>query len=100
MVGLRTQESSKFESFFSLVQNAARDKEAIFFLDTGEGRDIILPDMEGENLSGWLIPAKLANSFQRAWKNFSADLSDWDEYARLAVWRQSAGVIQISFQAF
>ena len=31
MVGLRTQESSKFKSFFSIVQNAARDKEAIFF---------------------------------------------------------------------
>ena len=100
MVGLRTQESSKFESFFSLVQKAARNEEAIFFLDTGEGRDIILPDMEGEDLSGWLIPTALADSFQREWKNFNADLSGWYEYARLAVWQQSADTLQITFQAF
>ncbi len=82
------------------MQNAARDEGSIFFLDTGEGRDIILPDMEGEDLSGWLIPAELADSFRLAWENFGADLSDWDEYARLAVWRQSADVLQITFQVF
>ena len=33
MLGLRTQETNKFILFFELVQEKAKEKESVFFLD-------------------------------------------------------------------
>ncbi len=35
MRGLKTQEGSKFEAFFSLVQQEAAKSHSVFFLDCG-----------------------------------------------------------------
>lgn len=61
---LRTQENKKFEHFFQLVRNKAQKQHCIFFVDCGEGQEFVCEDMEGEDLSGWLIPDEDADRFQ------------------------------------
>ncbi len=46
MKGLRTQEGEKFERFFALVQKRAQQEGKIFFLDSGDGRDIIIDEYD------------------------------------------------------
>ena len=64
MKGLRTQEGIKFESFFNIVQKFANRQNAVFFLKSGEGNEIIRNDFEGEDLFGWLIPNDLVEKFE------------------------------------
>ena len=56
MQGLRTQESDKFNKFFSLIQDEAKKHNAIFFADAGDGHDLETPELECEDMMGWLIP--------------------------------------------
>ena len=80
MRGLRTQEGEKFERFFTLVQKEALKQKGIFFLDCGEGNDFDNGFMEGENLSGWLIPFGLADEFEKEYLKHNDDLEEWEEY--------------------
>ena len=41
--GLRTQENSKFLSFWKIVQEEASKRDSVFFLDSGEGNEIEPP---------------------------------------------------------
>ena len=53
MRGLKTQESGKFNRFWTLIQAAAAQENCVFFGYAGEGRDFSTDDMEGEpNESG------------------------------------------------
>lgn len=79
MRGLRTRESSKFEAFFSVVQDAAGKEGKVFFLDAGDGNGFRKDDMEGEDLLGWLVPEEEADKFEDAFESFS-DLSEWDDF--------------------
>jgi hypothetical protein len=99
MLGLRTQEDSKFNAFFKLVQQSASKRNAVFFLDCGEGRDIETESLSGEDLCGWLIPKENANEFQSEF--LSRSISDkWSKYVCFAVWSQSGTAIHIDFQHF
>ena len=72
MRGLRTQEGSKFERFFALVQAEAEKENGVFFLDSGDGNSFSTETIEGEDLMGWLIPKSEADEFERlfsAWDN-------------------------------
>ena len=102
MRGLKTQEGSKFERFFQLVQDEAAKSNAVFFLLSGEGRDIILPNLEGEDLSGWLIPADMADEFEEEWKDpdSSEHLDKWDHYFMWAEWSEKNGVISVQFNSY
>ena len=53
MLGLKTQESLKFNRFWQLIQDTARNFGCVFFGFAGEGRDFETPTMEGEDFSGW-----------------------------------------------
>lgn len=79
MRGLRTQESSKFEAFFSIVQDVAGKDGKVFFLDAGDGNEFDNNDMEGENMFGWLVPEDKADKFEEEFQDF-ADLSEWDDF--------------------
>ena len=96
MRGLKTQESNKFERFFAVVQQSAKDRGGVFFLDSGDGRDFISDDMEGEDLTGWLIPANKADEFESIWKRNEAISEDWDEFFVFAEW-ENAGGVKIQF---
>lgn len=88
MQGLRTQETSKFESFFSIVQNAAHEKGCVFFLDSGDGRDFENDSFEGEDLMGWLIPKDKVSEFEKEWE--MGDVSDgWSDFFVWAVWENA-----------
>lgn len=88
MLGLRKQESNKFEQFFSIVQDAAEKKGAIFFLDAGDGREFETAALEGEDLMGWLIPKERAPDFLREWT--AGDISDdWTDFFQWAIWENA-----------
>lgn len=85
MRGLRTQETSKFEKFFSIVQDAASKKDCVFFLDAGDGREFETDSLEGEDLMGWLIPKDKVTDFEQEWE--TGDVSDdWSEFFVWAIW--------------
>ena len=96
---LRTQENERFERFFAFVRSAAAAQDAIFFVDCGEGRELVTEELDGEDLSGWLIPQQDADGFQTEFD--SGDVSgQWDDFMRIAVWSQSGKEIQIQFKPF
>lgn len=96
MQGLRTQETNKFEKFFAIVQDAAKKKNCVFFLDAGDGRDFETESCEGEDLMGWLIPKDNVRDFEREWEK--GDVSDdWSNNYVWAIW-DNADNITIKFE--
>lgn len=88
MRGLRTQETSKFINFFAIVQNAAKKRGCVFFLDAGDGRDFDNERLEGEDLMGWLIPDDKAGHFEKEW--LKGDVSDdWSDFYLWAIWENA-----------
>ncbi len=97
MRGLRTQESAKFNTFFALVQDEAKKRDALFFADAGDGNDFETSTMEGENLMGWLIPNDKVKEFEPVWKSGDVD-DDWTDFFVWAVWSEVDGRIAIRFE--
>lgn len=83
MVGLRKREPRKFERYFKLVQDEAAKRNCIYYLDAGDGKDIITKTLWCSDLSGWLIPNTLPKEkiaeFEEAWKS-SAVNDEWFDY--------------------
>ena len=97
MLGLKTNESIKFQRYFSLVQEAAKKINCIFFLEAGDGRDFVTNTLECEDLQGWLIPMELVNSFTPLWLSDSIPNS-WSIFFGFAIWEIKDNNIYISFQ--
>ena len=97
MRGLKTQESSKFQNFFALIQAEANKQGAIFFADAGDGHDLVTHDMECEDMMGWLIPFNLAVTFEQFWKENKVD-DTWSDYYIWAVWYIDEGSIRIRLE--
>ncbi len=86
------------KQFFSLIQVAANEAGAKFFMDSGEGRPIITDDLDGEDFSGWLIPQALTAEFEQSWKNGTQnDDSKWDEFFTFAEWEKNGERVIIRF---
>lgn len=85
MRGLRTQEDKKFIKFFSMVQDAAKEKNCVFFGNSGEGNEIITPEFEGEDLFGWLIPEEMADEFEKEFMAFHVS-TKWEQFYMFANW--------------
>ena len=96
---LRTQESENFERFFKIVREAAEKEGCIFFVDCGEGRDIITDKLEGEDLSGWLIPKILADEFEIEWLKDDVSVK-WNKHWRFAIWNDLNDTINVEFKEF
>lgn len=96
MVGLRTQETSKFKNFFKLVQDRANERNCVFFLDSGDGNEFETESMEGENLQGWLVPQSKADEFEIIWRNNEED-DEWVEFFRWVEWKNQNGIIDVKF---
>ncbi|MBQ8374597.1 MAG: hypothetical protein IJX98_03350 [Clostridia bacterium] len=97
MRGLKTQESTKFKNFFSIVQKAARRRNAIFFLEAGDGRELQTELFEGEDLQGWLIPEDKVDDFEKSWKEGKIE-EKWEEFFCFAVWNKNQDNITIKFE--
>jgi hypothetical protein len=88
MKGLRTQETDKFNKFFSIVQDTAKKEGCVFFLDAGDGRDFTTDTLEGEDLMGWLIPNDKLSDFEKEWE--TGDVSDdWSDFYVWAIWENA-----------
>lgn len=100
MLGLRTQEGERFERFFKLVQEEAERQGCVFFMDAGDGRDFETATMEGEDLTGFLIPASQADAFHsrfQADSDFPHNTPEWADFFRFATWKQDGDKITIQF---
>ena len=77
--GIRFAETANdklFMRFFALVQDAAHTLGCVFFLWCGEGHEFESGEMDGEDLSGWLIPEKDADEFEKLF--LADDSAIWD----------------------
>lgn len=101
MRGLKGQENERFERFFALIQQAAARQNAVFFAFAGEGKTFETPQMEGEEMSGWLIGKDKADSFEKQWQenNSLPALEEWSDNLVWATWTMQDGTPAIQFQA-
>ena len=97
MRGLRKQESKKFNAFFAQIQAEAEKVNAVFFADAGDGNDFEMPDMEGENMMGWLVPFERIAEFEPLWVQSAVDDS-WSAFFGWAVWYANGDSIGIRFE--
>lgn len=97
VLGLKSQESEKFLRFFSLIQSAAAQQGAVFFAQAGDGHDYQTPDMECEDMMGWLIPNSAVSVFESIWNAGDPDDS-WTQYFCWAVWHEDNGSLRIRFE--
>ena len=96
MQRLRTQETKKFEAFYELIQKKAEEIDCAFFLDSGDGNEFETETMEGENLTGWLVPLSKSDEFEKVWNEFEED-DEWVDFFCWVEWYDSKGKIDIKF---
>lgn len=99
MRGLRKPEGKKFDAFFRLVQHEAEKRNAVFFLDCGEGRDFETDSIEGEDLRGWLIPSEKADTFEKEWLTGNP-ADEWANEIAWAIWSGSAQKPTVEIKQF
>lgn len=96
----KPEENKKFNRFWDLIQEAAAKENAKFFMDAGEGNELITEEFEGENFSGWLVPTNIAKSFEHDWKMKNAHKDVWDEFYCYAEWKEEKELIKIEFNRY
>ncbi len=96
---LKTQESEKFIKFHQLIQNEAQKKGSVFFGFCGEGNDFETDEMEGEDLTGWLIPEEKADEFEKKWivNSSLGNLEEWSDFFIWVEWKRIGEKIEIEF---
>lgn len=97
MVGIRSQESEKFERFFEAIQESAKKMNCVFFLDCGEGHELSTETLEGEDLTGWLIPNSKADEFGKLFVN-GDDLDEWADFLAFCRWSFVENRVSFSFE--
>ena len=101
MRGLKTPESDKFLRFHALIEEEAEKQGKVFFGFAGEGRDFETETMEGEDVSGWLIPKDRADEFEKLWLiSNNEGLDDWIDYFLFAIWRLEGDEVKVEFKEY
>ena len=101
--GLRvpvTEDDRQRLNFFSIVQDAAAEQGKIFYFWSYEGNDILTTELDGGDMSGWLVPPEKADEFEAAWKVSDQFIPDelYEGFV-IARWSESSvGNIQITFE--
>lgn len=98
MVGLRTQENDKFLRFWDMVQECAAKTDSVFFLDCGEGNEFENAEMEGEELTGWLIPNDKVKEFDAEFRRGGSIDDKWADFLASVYWRQKNGKIEVTVE--
>lgn len=99
MVWLKTQEESTFIAFFKLVQNESQKRNAVFFLECGEGNDFVGNGIEGEALRDWLIPITQADVFEKEGITGTPG-ARWEDNIMWAIWCEDFDKSTIQFKQF
>ncbi len=63
-----TETDRPFLNFLSIVQQAAAEQGKLFYFWSHEGNDIFTDELDGGDMSGWLVPPERAEEFEAAWK--------------------------------
>lgn len=102
MKGLKGHASDKFIRFFEVVQQAAHMQNSVFFSFAGEGREFHTASMEGEDMSGWLVPNALSNQFESEWTAFKRvhEMEHWADYFTFVIWEQNNTEISVIFRQY
>ena len=97
--GLRVQENNKFLKFWKIVQEEASKVNSVFFLDSGEGNEIETPEINAEDLSGWLIPKEQASEFDVLFKSFDNEKisQKFDNFYMIASWQKKQDSFSVTF---
>jgi hypothetical protein len=102
--GLRCErdlQDEKFMRFFDIVQAEARKQNRVFFVDSGEGNEVITDTIDCEDLSGWLLPPEDIAEFEPQWVGGSWVPIDekFHESFRFARWSMSDdGEVKVWFE--
>lgn len=96
----KLEENDKFNRFWNLIQEEASKDNSKFFMDSGEGNELITEEFEGEDFSGWLIPVNSISTFERDWKSDNAHQDTWDDFYCYAEWKEENGAIKIEFNRY
>lgn len=92
--------NEKENAFWELIQDCAKERNAEFFMDSGEGKDLITERYEGENFSGWLIPNEKKAEFKKAWGSGEEEQDQWDPFYMFAEWKEDNNSITIEFNKY
>lgn len=87
-LGIRVKndaEDKKFVRFFEIIQREAKAQDCVFFCDSGECHSLVNDKFDGEDLSGWLIPAVKADEFNKRFLDWDIGI-EYDDYVRIAEW--------------
>ena len=97
--GLRIQENRKFLNFWEIVQKEASKHDAVFFLDSGEGNEIVTSEINAEDLSGWLIPKSKVEEFDILFKKFDNETisKTFDSFYVIASWKREFDSFSVTF---
>ena len=94
----RTAGDTRFLPFFDIVQKTAAAKDSVFFLDSGEGRELETPQMSCEDLSGWLVPRFKVSEFEPRWRQGWNSMTKEDtKMFCFARWKQKGDTITVVF---
>lgn len=88
MLGIRVArdtQDEKFMRYFEIVQRAANKQGCVFFCDSGESHELINDLFDGEDLSGWLVPASEAEEFNERYLDWNVG-EESDELTCIAQW--------------
>ena len=97
---LRDAEDKKFMRFFGIVQSAAKELGKVFFLWTEENNPLMTDELDGGDLSGWLVNEADAERFDAIWRESIDDIpEELDDTFCFAKWSMDDfGNISIRFE--
>lgn len=87
-LGIRFQadaDDKRFMRYFDLVQQSARERGHVFFLDTVDDHCVDTEEMDLGDLAGWLVPNSGADEFSERFATLGLTDDDAELYA-FAVW--------------
>ena len=99
---LRTLENEDFVSYFEIVRARAAELGCIYFEDSGEGREFYDDPIEGEDLSGFLIPYEEADEFEALWVegNVSKITDEWNKHFAFVNWGKTECGYDVKFEFY
>ena len=92
-----SEEEQRFIRFFEIVQEAAASLSKVFFFDSIEGHSANFDDpIDYEDITGWLVPFKKAEEFEKEWEQ-NEPSNQWNDFYYDADWEKTHGKIKIIF---
>jgi sporulation-control protein spo0M len=87
----------KMDNFTNLVYESANALDCIFFVESGEGRDMETDTLYCEDISGWLVPKAQEVEFTESSDKYDVK---WDQYFVFAEWKQDGDNVKVNFNKY